>query len=104
MWIPLGSMLWTTTIGFLDDTEVEVSTFSKWHGLYAWALYDGCQMLECAMFRSYCKSFFFYPLMKKKRTFSSTVQLLTLTKKLKTSHARDTNKSTGNARLSSSTE
>lgn len=21
MWIPLGSMLWTTTIGFLGDTE-----------------------------------------------------------------------------------
>lgn len=53
------------------------------------------------MFRSYCKSWDFVPFEeRKKMNISSGVQLLTLTKKLKTGHACDTNKTTGNARLS----
>lgn len=61
-----------------------------------------CWNVQCLGLIASLGTFFFTPWWKKK--FSSTVQLLTLTKKLKTSHARDTNKSTGNARLSSSTE
>lgn len=65
-------------------------------------------MLECAMFRSYCRSwwflfFFLTPFMKENERFIRRA-IFNTRLKLKTGHARDTNKTTGNARLSRSAE
>lgn len=94
-------------LAFWVSLNVEVSTFPKWHVWMFGPFCDGCQMLECAMFRSYCKSFL--PSMKKEKWafffFSSRVQLLTLTTNLKLAmRVIQIKKTTGNARLSSSTE
>lgn len=52
-------------LAFWVSLNVEVSTFPKWHVWMFGPFCDGCQMLECAMFRSYCKSFL--PSMKKEK-------------------------------------
>lgn len=50
---------------FWVTLNVEASTFpKKWRVLYCLgplSLNDGCQMLECAMFRSYCRSLGLFP-------------------------------------------
>lgn len=60
-----GLQLWA----FWVSLNIEVSTLPQWHVLPVWALCDGCQMLECAMFRSYCESWDFSPLHERKRAF-----------------------------------